>query len=829
MTARPRLQSARFVNVVFGRIIKLLVRAQVLPEKPPFDPAKPVCFMLESDAPSNIVILQQVCRAHGFPMPLALLPAGDDGPLLRSTIPLQRLRGVFVRRTDLRTHLDQLGALIAAVETGVFEDVQLVPVSIFLGRAPDKETGLWRILFSENWPVAGRFRRALSLLIHGRSTLVQFSRPISLEAGIAEALGRQRLVRKISRVLRVHFRRVRTSVIGPDLSHRRTLVDGILRAPQVREAIHKVARRDGISVQQAQRRARDYALEIAADYSYPVVRLFYRFLTWFWNQIYDGVEVHHLEHLTAVKEGTEIIYVPCHRSHIDYLLLSYIVYVNGIVIPHIAAGVNLNLPIVGSILRRGGAFFLRRSFRAKPLYSAVFSEYFETIFAKGVPIEYFIEGTRSRTGRPLEPRTGMLAMTVRSYLAHRERPTVFVPVYIGYERLVEGGAYLGELSGGKKKRETLGGLLRSYRVLRQQYGRVHVCFGRPIRLDEHLDTVEPTWRDGPAAEKPAWLPTAVSSLAHRVLTNINEAANINPINLVALAILASPKNAMSEEDLEAHIALYQGLFASLPPSSLVTCSRATAGEVIRHAERLSVLQRRSHPLGDVLSCDERGAFLLSYFRNNVIHAATVYSWCACVFMNNMSFSRKELLRLGRVLHPFLRSERFLHLDDEAFAEACNRCLELYVERGLLLGSGEADMLRRPPGGSVEAYHLRLLGQNVFSSLERYYLVVALLVRHGSGALTGTELEGLCQLTAQRLSMLHMLETPDFFDRHLFGQFIQRLKDREVISADGEGKLVFTTRLHAILDDAKAILSKDVRHNILKASPDRVLGARRDAA
>ena len=122
----------------------------------------------------------------------------------------------------------------------------------------------------------------------------------------------------------------------------------------------------------------------------------------------------------------------------DYLLLSYVIYHKGYAVPHIAAGINLNMPVIGSLLRRGGAFFLRRSFGGNALYSAVFSRYLGTIMARGHSIEYFIEGGRSRTGRLLQPKTGMLAMTVRAYLRNPGRPVVFVPIYFGYERLVEG-------------------------------------------------------------------------------------------------------------------------------------------------------------------------------------------------------------------------------------------------------------------------------------------------------------------------------------------------------------------------------------------------------
>src|SRR2546422_5553985 len=122
-----------------------------------------------------------------------------------------------------------------------------------------------------------------------------------------------------------------------------------------------------------------------------------------WNRLYDGVVFGHVETLERAAEGNEIVYVPCHRSHMDYLLLSYAIFVHGYAIPHIAAGLNLNLPIIGRFLRKGGAFFIRRSFRGSSLYTVVFMKYLAAIMARGHSIEYFIEGGRSRTGRLLQP------------------------------------------------------------------------------------------------------------------------------------------------------------------------------------------------------------------------------------------------------------------------------------------------------------------------------------------------------------------------------------------------------------------------------------------
>jgi glycerol-3-phosphate O-acyltransferase len=180
---------------------------------------------------------------------------------------------------------------------------------------------------------------------------------------------------------------------------------------------------------------------------------------------------------------------------VDYLLLSYLIFNRGLMVPHIAAGANLNLPLVGLVLRRSGAFFLRRKIKGEPLYAAVFLEYVHLMIDRGFPIEYFIEGGRSRSGRMLTPKAGILAMTVQSFVRSRARPLVFIPVYIGYEKLMEGNSYVDELQGRPKQSESLAGLLGAARLLQRNFGKVHVNFGPPLALAEFLDMHHPVWRD----------------------------------------------------------------------------------------------------------------------------------------------------------------------------------------------------------------------------------------------------------------------------------------------------------------------------------------------
>ena len=227
--------------------------------------------------------------------------------------------------------------------------------------------------------------------------------------------------------------------------------------------------------------------------------------------------------------------------------------------PHIAAGDNLNLPVIGTVLRRGGAFFLRRSIRGNALYSAVFSEYVAQLVGGGYSLEYFIEGGRSRTGRLLAPKGGMIAMTVRAFLRAPRRPVVFQPVYIGYEKLIEGKSYLDELTGQPKQKETIWALLRGMlEVLRSHYGKVTVNFGEPVRMDDSAGRArDPDWRAQMHEDKPTWFSDVVDELAQRIQVNINRAADVNPINLLALALLSTPKHAMAESDLLAQLGLVE--------------------------------------------------------------------------------------------------------------------------------------------------------------------------------------------------------------------------------------------------------------------------------
>lgn len=797
-------------------VLFLWVRVRVQPEsfvELASDSDAAVCYALETRALSDYLVVDDLCHKHAMPPPGGGLRFG----LLEQRHALIWLREPGRRwlRRGVRPQSEQrLQEMIAALRRDHAGDIRIIPVAVFWGRSPDRKGSFTSVMLSDSWRRGSRLKRLLAIVFYGRNTFVQFSAPVSLREFAAQALDDKSAARKLARLLRVHFTRSRTAVIGPDLSHRYTMLDGLLRRPALRQAIDSEARDHNITTARATRQARRYLEEIAADYSYLVIRLLEHVLGSLWNRIYNGVDVRHLDTLRNVAAGNEIIYLPCHRSHFDYLLLSYIVHEAGLVPPHIAAGVNLNLPLIGPILRRGGAFFLRRTFRDNPLYAVAFTQYLEQMLSRGFSVEYFVEGGRSRTGRLLQPKPGMLSMTVGSFLHNPERPIVLLPVYIGYEKIFEGRSYVRELSGQPKRKESMGGFVKALRSLRGNFGKVRVSFGEPIHLDAFLDRYAAGWRDGDQqAAQAEWLPAVVRRLGRQVLTNINASADVNPVNLLALVLLATPRLTLGEEDLANQLELYVRLLKINRYSERITVTDLSGGEMIAYGESLGVIKRQGHALGDLLVLEGEQAILMSFFRNNILHLFALPSFVAVCFLNNDRLTRERIIEFGQLAYPFVRGELFLRWSSSDFPDAVSTVMDSLQTLGLLhIDPRSGKLCARERGGS-QSLALSLLAQAVLQTFERFYITGALLVRRGSGVLTRDDLETLCHLTAQRLALLYGFRAPDFFDKALFAQFIDRLKRSGLLSEGDDGRLHYLDAVQSIYDDARLILSRPVRHSI----------------
>jgi glycerol-3-phosphate O-acyltransferase len=289
------------------------------------------------------------------------------------------------------------------------------------------------------------------------------------------------------------------------------------------------------------------------------------------------------------------------------------------------------------------------------------------------------------------------------------------------------------------------------------------------------------------------------------------------MNLLALTLLAMPRQSMLEADLARQVELYASLLRQAPYSPHVWITTMDGASMIRHGERMQVLQRLKHPLGDVMKMTEETSVLMTYFRNNVLHLMALPSLIACGFLNNRTMSANDVQRLMRRIYPYVRDELFLRWDETQVSAAVLEAIDDLVNHGLLEVIEAGEQWRRPPTGSSEAVQLSVLAEITVQIIERYYLVIAVLLKAGSGRITQNALESQCQLMAQRMSLLHELNSPEFFDKALFKNFIELLRARKVLDINSQGHLLFNEILPAVAEDAQLVLHEHIRNSVLQVT------------
>ncbi|MGO2672352.1 MAG: glycerol-3-phosphate 1-O-acyltransferase PlsB [Psychrobacter celer] len=820
-----------------GQMLDVAVKPKLLGELPEFDSDDQTLrfYVLQDYSRSNSILIDLQTQEHNLPP--ALVGVQDSAHNIKENAAIIFLKHPSAKDSQLSPRLSRL---VSAVLQYPELKVRLVPVSILWGRAPEKEDSLFKLLTADNWEDPSITKQLFNIGVMGRDTFVQFHPPQDLRALIHEQLhttpveddhaqpvsdempaytlttgvdGNRELVRMLQQQLTTYLDKQRASMLGPDLSDRRNLVDKLVYSPAIKHAIEAEAKATGTSVREARSVAKGYANEMVNDYSHSIIRGFYKFLTWLWTQLYDGVEVHHFERVRELAADYELVYVPCHRSHVDYLLLSYVIYKRGLSIPYVAAGDNLDVPVLGPLLRGAVAFYIRRSFRGNALYTAVLREYMHTLITRNTPIEYFIEGGRSRSGRLLPPKMGMLAMTVHSQLRHTNKPVVFIPTYIGYERIMEGGTYVGELKGKPKESESLIGLLKVGRKIERIFGNVHLSFGTPLHLSDFMtkfdvpaDSLPADRTDTPLDEKTSAM---VDNIGVKIMQHINKAAVITPVSLLSLVLLSAPKAALDENICREQIALYQGLAQQLPYADDTFITDMSPQQIIDYGIKLKLIERTPHILGDIIQIAGKQAALLSYFRNNILHVFILLSFLSALVARNGRIERSRLDNIATQMYPFLQSELFLYYPAHSLNDTLNKKVDSLLAHSLIVELGDG-ILSVPESNSKSYQQLQVLATPVGQSLERYFMTLALLAQQGSGNLTEKEVVDLCHLLGQRLSVLYADDIPDFFDRALFTSFISALTRLDYLQKDEEtGVLTFDHRINDIAHHAKYVLTPDM--------------------
>ena len=600
----------------------------------------------------------------------------------------------------------------------------LVPSLIFHGKAPDKQQkGVVDIFFGHK-EKPGSLRKFVAFLRNYKNNVLEIAEPLNVKewlAGLpAENPSKSSVAFQLRRELIDRIDRHRRVVTGPVLKSRWEMKEIILHNRDLSKRMERRARSNNQTMEAVRKEADGYLDEIATDLNLTYVRLGERILTWIWNTIYDGIDLD-VDSLDMVKRAAQrapLVYVPCHKSHIDYLVLSYLLFRHNLNLPLVAAGKNLAFWPLGPFFRKSGAFFIRRSFRGQRFYTDVFAAYIKTLVNEGHNIEFFIEGGRSRTGKLVLPKLGLLAILMQAVEEGYCDDLIFVPCAINYDRVLEEGAYLKEVKGSSKKQESLSQLVRARRVLKKRYGRVYVKFAQPMSLKDYMnrfnldfDTMKPKERHA-----------MYRNFAWRLIHNINNTSLVTPFALVAAVILTTSKRGISLAEIKLITSNYYNYLQQrevLTVSSLQDLDKA-----LQDTLTLMVKSKWLDLLADedetdeeerIYTVDDSNRLQLEYYRNNIIHFLLPAAYISSAILTKEAFEftldgiEADLL----FFRDFFKFE-FVYNADEDLGETINQVIAYCLSQRFIIEASSQFHTYR-------ITHQGLKALSCFASLLRSYL------------------------------------------------------------------------------------------------------------
>lgn len=598
-------------------------------------------------------------------------------------------------RRGRELEVDLIRTLVAKQRTSS-QAILLVPQTFVWSKQAGTATPtLLDLLFGPvQWP--GRLRVLSQFLVNYRDAKLRSGEPFNLRAFLEKNpdLSDVEAADKVRYALLRRMERDRAVIIGPLKKTTARIQDELLRSPRIRAHIEQYASAKGISYSKAENVARKQLQRLCAKQSLLVVDLLHRFFTWVWSKMYHGV-VLDKEGLGRVRDAARdasLVLLPSHKSHIDYLVLSDMLYGNAMMPPLIAAGDNLSFWPIGALLRRGGAFFIRRSFHGDTLYPALVEAYLRKLLAEGFTIEFFLEGGRSRTGKALPPKYGLLSMVFDSAVKLYGTKIKLVPISIGYERIIEERSFVHELGGGEKQSENVGDLIKSSSVLRSKWGRLYVQFGQIIDLDEFKEVTLRRLGGGLGSLEEMSADqrrNAVRALAHKVMYSINEVTVVTPAALVATALLSHRKRGMTRASL---LTACQDLLGTLDKVHARIAHQLRIGDgrmredTIEEALRLFMDARLivAHDTGPepIYTIDPERRIALEYYQNMIIHFFVPRALISAALLVDTA-QWVDIVRLNDRVQQLSRlfKHEFIYRTHATFDEIFNDALREMAEDG----------------------------------------------------------------------------------------------------------------------------------------------------
>ena len=570
-------------------------------------------------------------------------------------------------RSFVKSKTDPIRHLIDLQRT-MDRPICLIPQVLFFSKKPASTMPTLIDIFFGSPQKPGKWRRLATLFNKPGNIFIETGDPVNLKHFLGLPQNHERsdayLGLKLRRDLLSHINATRKSITGPTVKMPEEIRQDILTSEELRQFMVTYARRREIKIFDAHREAMGYVDEIAANYSPAFINLAHRLLKPFLGTVFESVTFNK-EMLTRIKRMARngpIVFVPAHKSHMDSLLLLYTLYDNHMPCPHTFAGINLAFWPMGSLFRRGGAFFVRRSFKGAVFYAKVFSAYIFQLLKEGFNIAVYIEGTRSRSGKLLQPQLGMLNILLHAFFEKSCPNLIFVPVFISYDRIPDENTYLHEISGGKKSPENFRQMLKAKAMLKKRYGSVHINFGQPLDLNGVLAEQGLYGNRITAKEQNRLCRDIGAQLMHA----IDRQSVVTPQSLIAGALLSGAKEIVTRKELmfriDASMSLLVAQDAHLA-DSLAQGHQAAVEGALRHYRGRKFIQGIDTPSKgqeqqDAWRIVENRRNALDYYKNISIYhfIPTALTAMAVLAKDAFQFSAADLHDTYRHLQDLLSEE-----------------------------------------------------------------------------------------------------------------------------------------------------------------------------
>jgi glycerol-3-phosphate O-acyltransferase len=456
-------------------------------------------------------------------------------------------RKLFIRRY-IEIKSDTIQYLVEAQK--LMEDpIYVFPQILFWNQNPEKTRML---VTSRATADRGFFSGLFTLMKSATPSFMRICPPLNLKEEIAQspADDPRQIARKVRNKLLEIYNNEKRITLGPTIKSQQEMMEKVLYHKNVLDEISMLMEKEHLSENKLRKKAYEYFREIAANFSIITIKWFNQSVQYMFTKIFDGIYFN-TDELKRVREAAlkaPIIFVPSHKSHMDYLIISSMLYMNKIIPPHIVAGANLTFFPMGPIFRKSGAFFMRRSFKGLYLYPTIFKQYIKTLISEGYSIEVFIEGTRTRTGKLISPKMGILSYLIEAINEGYGKDMIFIPTTISYDRILEESTYHMELKGKEKETESTSNFVKSRKFLKRKYGKVYLSFNEPFSFCEFRDSL----KEGA---------DLASSLGHYIMRRIGEIVMATPFSVASAAMLLSSAGGFTRDMVKHRIAVLHDFLA----------------------------------------------------------------------------------------------------------------------------------------------------------------------------------------------------------------------------------------------------------------------------